>query len=64
MCKDEFRKLWDSVNGFTLKEAQKRKAKIDEKYGVDTPDSKWQPAKVVLDLDKRNGYKIVICTKE
>lgn len=64
MSKAEFAKNWDSVNGFTLKEAQKRKDQVNKEYGVDTPNSKWQPAKVVLDLDKRNGYKIVICTKE
>lgn len=60
----EFTKRWDKVNGFNEAEAMMRKKKIDEAHEVNSLNSKWNPAEIVPDQNKKNGYKIVISTKD
>lgn len=63
MCTSEFSKHWDNVNGFTMEEAKRKQAAVDEAHGVGTPTSKWAPSKIVPDSSRKSGYKVVISTK-
>lgn len=64
MYTSEFTKHWDSENGFTYEEALQKKKAVDEAHGVGiNPSSCWQPAQVVLDPIKNNGYKVIISSK-
>lgn len=63
MSTDEFTKRWDNVNGFTIQEAEEKQAKVNAAYGVGTSRSKWNPAEIVQDGNKRSGFKVVITTK-
>ena len=49
-------------NGYTYKEAQDKKAKVDEAYGVGTPNSKWKKSVIEPDPNKKSGYRVVIET--
>ena len=60
---DTFSKHWDKKHGFTQREAEEKKAKVDEAHGVFGPDPKWEPAQIVPDPDKVDGYKVTISTK-
>lgn len=62
MHADEFTKDWDKENGYTMAEAIQKLFKEKDAYGVGTPDSKWGPAFIVPDHNKKSGYKIVIRT--
>ena len=63
MCKSVYSRRWDKVNGFTMKEATERKKVFDKEYEVENPDSKWKPAEIEVDPERRSGYRIVMCTK-
>lgn len=63
MYTNEFTKRWDDVSGFTMQEAQDKKAKVDESHKVGTPESKWLPAEIVPDTSKKEGFKVVMKTK-
>lgn len=63
MSTSEFTKPWDNVNGYTMREAMEKKAKVDEAHGVGTPESRWNPAEIVPDTSKKDGFKVVIRTK-
>ena len=63
MLTDTFTKRWDDKHGFTQLEAQEKKAIVDEYYGVGTPNSKWNPARIILDPNKKDGFMVVIETK-
>ncbi len=63
MYTSEFSKHWDNLHGFTMQEAHQKKAKVDEAHGVGSPNSKWNPAQIVKDNNREDGYKVVICTK-
>lgn len=58
--KDIFTKRWDPINGFTQEEAEAKKAKVDDAYGVNRPDAKWHPAKIEPDPDKKTGFMVTI----
>ena len=58
---EEFTNRWEKV-GFTQQEAEEKKAKVDDGYGVNSPESEWKPAVVVPDPEK-GGYKVVIQRK-
>lgn len=60
MKKDTFTKRWDPEHGFNNIEAAKKKAAVDEAYGVNSPDSKWKPAEIVPDPNKKDGYMVTI----
>lgn len=62
MSRDEFTNNWDAINGYTLEEARKKKAAVDEAYGIGTSKTKWSPAEIVPDDSRKTGYKVVICT--
>ena len=57
---DIFTKRWDNVNGYTWEEAEEKKRKVDESYGVDNPNAKWHPAQIEPDPDKKSGYRVTI----
>lgn len=59
----EFTKRWDKENGYTQAEACAKKKAVDEAHGVGTENSRWKPAEIVLDPNKKTGYKVVISTK-
>jgi hypothetical protein len=63
MSINTFSKRWDNNHGFTLREAQEKKYIVDESYGVGTPLSKWNPAEIIPDTSKKDGYMVVIRTK-
>lgn len=50
---------WNRVKGFTFEEAEAKKKKVDEANKVDSPDSKWEPAEIVQDFSRIEGYKVV-----
>lgn len=60
MEKDIFTKRWDPINGYTQEEAEVKKAKVDDAYGVNKPGAKWHPAEIVSDSDKKTGFKVII----
>jgi hypothetical protein len=49
-----------SNTGYTQKEAEAKKAKVDEAHGVGKSNSKWAEAKV--EPDPRGGYLVTIET--
>ena len=49
-----------SNTGYTWKEAEAKKAKVDEAHGVGTSKSKWAPSKI--EADPRGGYLVTIET--
>lgn len=59
----EFTKKWDDNHGFTYEEALTKAALVNEAHGVGTAKSCWNPAQIVLDPFKKDGYKVVITTK-
>ena len=59
----EFTKHWDLINGYTYEEALNKKISVDEAHGVGTENSKWNAAEIVIDPNKKTGYKVVISTK-
>lgn len=59
----EFTKDWDKTHGFTKQEALEKKAKVNEAHGVGSPNSKWNPAEIVPDANKQDGFKVVIQAK-
>ena len=60
---DTFTKHWDPKHGFTQKEAEEKKAKVDDSYGVNNPNAKWNPARIVSDPDKIDGFMVTITQK-
>ena len=58
-----FRKNWDEVHGYTIEEAYTKKAKVDDAHGVGTPESKWNPAEILVDTTRKDGFMVVIRTK-
>lgn len=63
MSLDVFGKNWDSEHGFTYEEAVIKKAAVDEAHGVGMPGSCWNPAVIQPDLDRKDGYKVIITSK-
>lgn len=61
--KDTFSKHWDKEHGFTQKEAEEKKRKVDEAHGVGRPDAKWHPARIVPDPEKKDGFMVTITAK-
>jgi len=62
---DTFSKHYgDPRFGYTMAEALEKKQKVDEAHGVGSRNSKWEEAKIVPDETRKEGYKIVISTKE
>ena len=57
--RDEFKKHWGN-EGYTYKEAEVKKAQVDEAHGVGTSKSKWDESEIVP--DSRGGYIVVIKT--
>ena len=55
-----FTKRW-SETGFTMEEAESKKAAVNEAHAVGTAKSQWNPAQIVE--DDRGGYKVTITTK-
>lgn len=62
--RDTFSKRWDDNHGFTYQEALQKKANVEEAYGVGSPNSKWEEAKIVPDPKKKDGYMVTIDTKK
>lgn len=60
MKKDIFTKHWDRDHGFTLAEAEIKKAKVDEAHGVFSHNAKWHPAQIEIDPNKADGYMVTI----
>lgn len=60
---DTFSKHWDKEHGFTWKEAEEKKRKVDEAHGVHNPNAKWYPAQIVPDPEKKDGYMVTITAK-
>ncbi len=60
MEKEFFTKRWDPVNGFTMEEAQSKKDKVDDAYGVYNKDPNWHPAEIESDPNKKSGYMVTI----
>ena len=61
--KDIFSKHWDDVHGFTYKEAEEKKRKVDEAHGVGSLTSKWKESVIEHDPNRKDGYRVVIETK-
>lgn len=55
---------WERLKGFTLEEARAKKRKVDEANNANQPDSKWEPAEIVQDLSRIDGYKVVARIKK
>ena len=63
MSKDFFCKSWgDEKIGFTYEEALQKKKAVDEAYGVEMPNSMWNPA-VIENEQAREGYRVFIESK-
>lgn len=60
---DYFTKRWDNVHGFTQQEAEEKKRGVDEAYGANSPNAKWNPARIVPDPAKKDGYMVTITAK-
>lgn len=54
----------DADEGYTYREALDKQAKVNEAHGVGTFKSRWNPAIIEPDPNKKNGYRVVIRTKE
>ena len=63
MYTSEFCKHFDNLHGFTMEEARQKKAKVDEAHGVGSPNSKWNPAQIIKDTNRKDDYKVVISSK-
>lgn len=63
MTTQEFTKRWDKDHGFTYEEALDKVAVVNEAHGVGTAKSRWNPAQIVRDPHKKDGYKVIIRTK-
>ena len=50
--------------GYTYKEALAKLAKVNDAHGVGTSKSRWKPGIIEPDPNKKNGYRVVIKTKE
>lgn len=59
---ETYTKHWDNEVGFTMDEALTKKRKVDEAHEAGLPGSRWKAAEIVIDPDKRVGYKIIIRT--
>ena len=60
MSMSVFTKHWDDKHGFTIQEAVEEKWKVDEAHGVGTRESKWREAVIAPDLEKLDGYMVII----
>lgn len=59
--RDYFSKKYGKADeGYTYEEALEKKRKIDDSYGVGRSTSKWKPAIIEQDQNKRTGYRLVI----
>lgn len=50
--------------GYTYQEALVKRSKVNDAYGVGSPNSKWNGADIELDPNKKTGYRVVIKRKE
>lgn len=60
---DRFSKRWDREHGFTQQEAEEKKCKVEAEYGVNSPNAKWNPAQIVPDPEKKDGFMVTITAK-
>lgn len=60
---DYFSKRWDKEHGFTQQEAEEKKRKVNDSYGVNSPNAKWHPAQIVPDPNKKDGFMVTITAK-
>lgn len=58
--KDYFHNYWYAENGFTEAEALELIPRVNEMYRVGKYNSKWRSATMVSDLNKKNGFMVVI----
>ena len=62
---DKFSKHYgDPRFGYTMQEALDKRRKVDEAHNTGSPNSKWEKAKIVPDPSRKEGYMVVISTKE
>ena len=59
--KDYFTKHYGDGRGYTEAELAYKLSAVNEAYGVDRPNSKWNPAK--SEHDPRGGWMVTIETK-
>ena len=50
--------------GYTYREALAKLAKVNDAHGVGTSKSRWKSGIIEPDPNKKNGYRVVIRTKE
>lgn len=63
MFVEEYSNHWDNEHGYTMEEALLKKAKVDDAHDVSNPNSRWEPAEIVPDQSRHDGYKVIIKTK-
>lgn len=63
MITHEFRKRWDDDHGFNYEEALRKANAVNEAHGVGKPKSCWNPAQIVIDQLKKDGFKVIITSK-
>ena len=61
--KSVYSKRWDDKHGFTQKEAEEKKRKVDAENGANYPDSKWNPAVIEPDPERLDGFRVVAVSK-
>lgn len=63
MYTSTFSKHWDNIHGFTREEAEQKRDAVNKAHGVNQPNSKWNPAEIVSDHSRKDGFMVVINTK-
>lgn len=61
--RETYSKRWDNKHGFTQKEAEDKKRRVDAENGANNPDSKWNPAQIEPDPERQDGYRVVAVSK-
>lgn len=65
MTKDIFSKHYGNPDeGYTYEEALVKRAKVNDAYGVGTPNSQWNGAEIEQDPVKKTGFRVTITKKE
>ena len=58
--RDYFHNYWYAKEGFTEQEALELIAKVNDMYRVGKYNSKWKPAILVPDNNKKSGFMVMI----
>ena len=59
--RDVFSKHYGDPNmGYTREEAERKKATVDDEYGVYRSNANWKPAVIERDPTKKDGFRAVI----